>query len=139
MEPNTICFLDFSSNQKSRDNFTIQNGFKMWNRRIRQSGSKVKSTEDLYEALSCSARLLVLPNPNRKFTTQEFEELKNFTLSGGSILILLSEFGEKTSGSNINYFLEDFGIAVNTDSVIRTSFVKVRKRYLYNFLILFEM
>ena len=45
--------------------------------------------------------------------------------NGVSILILLNEEGEKASKSNINYFLEEFGISVNSDNVIRTSFVHV--------------
>lgn len=124
MEPNSICFLEFPSEKKS-ENYTIQNGFKIWNRRLKQQGLKVKSTEDLYDGSFVSSSLLIMPNPNRKFTTQEYEELKNYILAGGSILILLAEMGEKMSNSNINYFLEDFGIAVNNDTVIRTSFVKV--------------
>lgn len=126
MESNSICFMEFASGKKTGEGYTIQNGFKIWNRRIRQSGVKIKTAEDFQDGILNTTKLLIMPNPNRKFTTQEYEELKNFILSGGSILILLSEFGEKVSGSNINYFLEDFGIAVNTDSVIRTSFVKVR-------------
>ena len=34
------------------------------------------------------------------------------------------EQGEKGAKSNINYFLEEFGISVNADNVIRTSFVQ---------------
>ena len=83
-------------------------------------------------------KLLIIPNPNRKFSSNQFEQLKKFYDNGGSLLVLLkwvdktfdqllicqSENGEKGSGSNINFFLEEFGISVNSDCVIRTSFVQ---------------
>jgi len=122
MESNSICFLEFSSSKK--ETFSVHSGFKQWNRRIRQSGVKVKTAGDLLDGAIKESKLLILPNPNRKFTAAEYGELKSYVMTGGSLLILLSGMGEKESGSNINYFLEEFGISVNADCVIRPSFVK---------------
>lgn len=58
------------------------------------------------------------------FSHKEFEALKKFVQSGRSVLILMNEGGEQKLGTNINYLLEQFGISVNQDSVIRTSFYK---------------
>lgn len=68
-------------------------------------------------------------NPKRKFSVDQFDHLKHLLESGTSILILLNEEGEKASKSNINYFLEEYGMAVNSDVVIRTSFVQVIPKY----------
>ena len=123
MESNSICFLEFASSKK--ETFSVHSGLKQWNRRIRQTGVKVKTATDLLDGAIKESKLLILPNPNRKFTAAEYGELKNYVMTGGSLLILLSGMGEKESGSNINYFLEEFGISVNADCVIRPSFVKV--------------
>lgn len=90
---------------------------------MRQNGFKITTSEDLYNFES--SKITILPNPNRKLSAREFENLKSYVINGGSILILLSANGEKGSGSNINFFLEEFGISVNSDTVIRPSFVKV--------------
>lgn len=37
--------------------------------------------------------------------------------SGGSILITLGEGGESRYDTNVNFFLEDYGIAINADAV----------------------
>jgi len=122
MEPASICFVEFKSSKKSSDSPTIQSGLKHWSRRLRQNGFKITTSEDLYNFES--SKITILPNPNRKLSAREFENLKSYVINGGSILILLSANGEKGSGSNINFFLEEFGISVNSDTVIRPSFVK---------------
>ena len=43
---------------------------------------------------------------------------------GGSILAMLGDGGEKRFGTNINFLLEECGIMVNNDSVVRTNFYK---------------
>ena len=40
--------------------------------------------------------------------------------NGGSLLFMAGEGGEAKSGTNINYFLEEFGMVVNTDAVVST-------------------
>lgn len=47
--------------------------------------------------------------------------------SGGNVLVLLSEGGEKKSGSNINFLLEEFGVSVNNGK----SVTHIRKRHLF--------
>lgn len=50
--------------------------------------------------------------------------MKRYLKQGGSILVMLSEGGEDKAGTNINYLLEEFGISVNGDSVVRTTHYK---------------
>ena len=68
---------------------------------------------------------MILANPRQKFTVPQFDQMKLLMQRGTSILVLLNEQGEKGAKSNMNYFLEEFGISVNSDNVIRTSFVQV--------------
>jgi len=115
-EPDSqITFLDF--NQKS------ESLFKVWSRKLRQTIKKVGHS-DLLEEIGKDTKLLIIVNPKRKFSVDQFDHLKHLLESGTSILILLNEEGEKASKSNINYFLEEYGMAVNSDVVIRTSFVQ---------------
>jgi intraflagellar transport protein 52 len=113
-----ISFLEL--NQKEQ--FTVAAGFKTWSRKLKQSGRKIETKEDISQ-LSNENKLIIISNPCRKLTVNQYEELKCLMENGVSILILLNEEGEKGSKSNINYFLEEFGISVNSDNVIRTSFV----------------
>lgn len=43
----------------------------------------------------------------------KFSNLKSFLDNGGKVLILLEEGGERKSSSNVNYFMEEFGISIN--------------------------
>jgi len=39
--------------------------------------------------------------------------LKKYLENGGSILVMLGEGGEKRFNTNINFFLEEYGIMIN--------------------------
>jgi intraflagellar transport protein 52 len=69
-------------------------------------------------------KLLIIGCPREMFSLKEFEALKKFISSGRSVFILMNEGGESKLGTNINYLLEQFGISVNADSVVRTSYFK---------------
>lgn len=45
--------------------------------------------------------------------------LKRFLRYGGSLLILGHDGGEAKSGSNVNYLLEEYGMQINNDAVVR--------------------
>ena len=47
--------------------------------------------------------------------------MKAYVQEGGSVLISLGEGGEAAFGTNVNYFTEEFGIACNSDAVVRVS------------------
>ncbi len=67
-----------------------------------------------------TASLLVLGCPTQRFTTRELEALRAYLLNGGALLVCMSEGGEAKAGTNINFLLEEFGVAANNDAVVRT-------------------
>lgn len=88
---------------------------------------KLQTRDDLtYENLR-TASIVVFGGPKERFTNAEFDILKKYLRNGGSLLVMLGEGGEARSGTNINYLLEEFGISINKDSVVRT----VHYKYLH--------
>ena len=74
--------------------------------------------------LTSQARVFVLPGPREKFSETEINHMKKYLEGGGSILVMLGEGGEKRFGTNINFLLEEYGIMVNNDAVVRTNYYK---------------
>jgi len=93
-------------------------------RHLRQELGVKIANADAVEAIQDAPELVVVANPKQKLTVTQFDHLKGLMSRGSSLLVLLNEQGEKGAKSNINYFLEEFGISVNADNVIRTSFVQ---------------
>ncbi len=58
------------------------------------------------------------------FTAAEFKEIKSWLNNGGRALFMIGDGGEKQTGCNINYLLEEFGMSANSDSVTRSAFYK---------------
>ena len=48
----------------------------------------------------------------------QFEAVKQFIGKGGNVLVMMSEGGESALKTNINFFLEEFGIMVNPGRLI---------------------
>lgn len=57
--------------------------------------------------------VLVLGCPRQKFTQNHFAHIRRHIEEGGSLLVMMEEGGEKKAQSNINFLLEEFGIAFN--------------------------
>ncbi|NXT78045.1 IFT52 protein, partial [Zapornia atra] len=55
-------------------------------------------------------KLWITAGPREKFSAAEFSILKKFLEDGGAILVMLKEGGESRCGTNINLFLEEYGI-----------------------------
>ena len=68
--------------------------------------------------------LVLIGGPKMPFTSQEIKELRHYIENGGSVLVIMNEGGEQKMQTNINALLEQFGIFVNTDCVIRKAFQK---------------
>lgn len=47
----------------------------------------------------------------------QFSALEAYVESGGSVLVMLGEGGELRFETNINYFLEEYGIMVNNGKI----------------------
>ncbi|KAK3790257.1 hypothetical protein RRG08_034820 [Elysia crispata] len=116
---NTILF-----NATKRELFNLNNGLKTLNRKLRSSWRLIANKDDLSPDILNQARIFVLSGSREKFTAAEFGAMKAYLESGGSILVMLGEGGESRFDTNINFFLEEYGIMVNNDSVVRTSYYK---------------
>lgn len=68
--------------------------------------------------------LLLLGGPRLPFNMQELQDIKTYIDQGGKVLIMMHEGGENKLGTNINYLLEQLGISVNQDTVIRKTYFK---------------
>ena len=80
--------------------------------------------EPLSFEILAEANCVILAGPQEMFSLQEFDALKKYVQSGGNILVLMQEGGESRTETNINYFLEEYGVSVNPDSVVRSVYYK---------------
>ncbi|KAJ3219095.1 Intraflagellar transport protein 52 [Dinochytrium kinnereticum] len=111
-------------NISKKEALTPSNGFRTLQRRLRGSFKIALSKDDISASRFTDTSLLVFGNPKEKFSNSEFEALKTYLARGGSILYLASEGGEASSATNFNFLLEEYGIMVNADAVVRTVYHK---------------
>lgn len=79
---------------------------------------------EITNELMKSIRIFIIAGPQEKFTDIELKSLKEFISNGGKLMILLGEGGEMNFNTNINFLLEDYGMNINSDSVIRPHYYK---------------
>ncbi|XP_053309864.1 intraflagellar transport protein 52 homolog [Spea bombifrons] len=116
---NTVLF-----NASKRELFTTNNGYKSLQKRLRSNWKIQSLKEDVTIEKLEGVKLWITAGPREKFTAAEFEALKNFLDNGGDILVMLGEGGESKHDTNINFLLEEYGIMVNADSVMRNVYYK---------------
>ncbi|XP_033645180.1 intraflagellar transport protein 52 homolog isoform X1 [Asterias rubens] len=107
-----------------RELFTPQNGFKSLHKKLRSNWKITSQKDEITEEKLANVKVFVLAGPREKFTAPEFEVIKKFVDGGGSVLVMMGEGGESKFDTNINFLLEEYGIMVNNDSVVRTSYYK---------------
>ncbi|KAL0238736.1 hypothetical protein PCE1_004428 [Barthelona sp. PCE] len=66
--------------------------------------------------------LLLLVDPQRNFTSQEFTQIIEFLSNSGRLWCILSEDSAKKS--NVNFLLEQYSIIVNSDTVIQRAHIE---------------
>eukprot|EP00747_Dinoflagellata_sp_TGD_P164082 gnl/TRDRNA2_/TRDRNA2_183525_c0_seq1.p1 gnl/TRDRNA2_/TRDRNA2_183525_c0~~gnl/TRDRNA2_/TRDRNA2_183525_c0_seq1.p1 ORF type:complete len:455 (-),score=109.96 gnl/TRDRNA2_/TRDRNA2_183525_c0_seq1:98-1462(-) len=71
-----------------------------------------------------AANLVIFAGPREMFSSDEFTSIKDYLNGGGSVFFLLGEGGEGKHNTNINYLLEEYGISLNNDAVVRTVYHK---------------
>ncbi|CAH3162276.1 unnamed protein product [Porites evermanni] len=118
-QSNTIIF-----NASKGELFTPANGFKSLVRKLRSNWKVITNKDEITVERIATAKVIIFGGPRRKFTANEFDALKQYIEKGGNLLILLGEGGETRFDTNINFLLEDYGIMVNNDSVVRTVYYK---------------
>lgn len=52
------------------------------------------------------------------------QDIRKYLDEGGRVFLAMAEGGENKMGTNINAMLEQIGISVNSDTVIRKTFFK---------------
>lgn len=121
MTPKTFTILfDASKNEL----FTLQDGYKTLQRRLKSMWNVQSVNADISSEVLSGCDVFVLAGPRHKFTESEFGALREFVGGGGRLLVLLGEGGERRFQTNINFLLEEHGIVVNSDAVVRTVYHK---------------
>ena len=69
--------------------------------------------EDISKESVSQAGVFVLACPRMKFTEAQFGVLRRYVEEGGALLVMMEEGGEKKANTNINFLLEEYGIAIN--------------------------
>lgn len=105
-----------------KEALTLSSGLKTLARKLKTSW-KIDTFRDAYtlEKLK-QARVFVIVCPTEKLSVNDVDALRKYLEQGGSVLVMLQEDGEKKYGININFFLEEYGIVVNsgTPTTLRT-------------------
>lgn len=116
--------LNILFNQSKDEMFSLTSGYKKFQRELKNF-KIFTNREDITLEKLVANRIFVSVGPQKKFTSAEIEALKTYVnVHNGSLLILLTEGGESKSNTNINYLLEEFGIFINNDAIIRTTYFK---------------
>jgi len=110
-------------NASKEEQFHSQKGYKGLLKRLRLKCGVNKDV--IEESILRNYRLFVTAGPKKPFSASEIEVIREFVFeSAKSVLIMLGEGGESESKTNVNALLEDFGISINSDVVVRTQFFK---------------
>lgn len=80
----------------------------MW---IKEDNSS--NREELTQNILEDVQILVVPGPQNVFTDDELACLKSVVERGDSVLVMMTDGGEERMNTNINFFLEEYGIVVN--------------------------
>ncbi|KAL0486118.1 intraflagellar transport protein 52 [Acrasis kona] len=104
--------------------FTPKQGLKILEKKLRGDYNIIINQDELNMESLLKGQLIIICGPRERFSEAECTDMKHYVKLGGSILVLLGEGGEQRFSTNINYFLENYGININNDAVIRTMFYK---------------
>ncbi|XP_064089460.1 intraflagellar transport protein 52 homolog [Macrobrachium nipponense] len=104
--------------------FKLSDGFKVLHKKLKTQWKIVSNRDDLNKETLGQARAVVIACPHQKFTEGQFSMLRRFVDEGGRLLVMAEEGGEKKANTNINFLLEEYGISINNDSVVRTCYYK---------------
>uniref|UniRef100_A0A3Q0T1P9 Intraflagellar transport 52 homolog (Chlamydomonas) n=1 Tax=Amphilophus citrinellus TaxID=61819 RepID=A0A3Q0T1P9_AMPCI len=111
-------------NASKRELFTANNGYKSMQKRLKAQWKIQSMKDELSLDKLKSVKLWITAGPREKFTASEMEVLKVYLEGGGNVLVMLGEGGEMKYDTNINFLLEDFGVMVNNDAVVRNVYYK---------------
>ena len=107
-----------------REAFTPAQGLGQLRRKLQPNYKITQNKDAITLAALREANVAVFCGPRERFSTAEFDAMKEYLNEGGSILISLGEDGEPAFSTNINYFCEEYGMAFSEDAVVRTVYHK---------------
>ncbi|RHY27196.1 hypothetical protein DYB32_006971 [Aphanomyces invadans] len=105
-----------------KEEFYPTSGYKKLARKLKTTCKVDVNKDDLSLDRLKQANLVVFSGVRERFSSSEFQALKDYMREGGSLLFCMGEGGEKDT--NLNSFLKEYGIIINQDSVIRTVYHK---------------
>ncbi|XP_037534607.1 intraflagellar transport protein 52 homolog [Nematolebias whitei] len=111
-------------NASKRELFSTNNGYKSMQKKLRAQWKIQSIKEEVSEEKLKGVKLWITAGPREKFTASELEVLKQYLDGGGNMLVMLGEGGEMKYDTNINFLLEEFGVMVNNDAVVRNMYYK---------------
>lgn len=111
-------------NASKKELFTTNSGYKSLQKKLRAQWKIQSMKEELTLEKMKGVKLWITAGPREKFTAAEMEILKHYLDGGGNVLVMLGEGGETKFDTNINFLLEEFGIMVNSDAVVRNVYYK---------------
>ncbi|CAK4305901.1 unnamed protein product [Aphanomyces euteiches] len=114
----TVVMFDASK----KEEFYPSSGYKKLARKLKTMYKIEVNKDDLSPERLKQAHLIVFSGVRERFSSSEFQALRDYMREGGSLLFCMGEGGEKDT--NLNSFLKEFGIVVNPDAVIRTVYHK---------------
>lgn len=116
---------DVIFDMSKRCSHTPKSGYKKLYRKLRSTYSMGVNKDEIAADVICNAKCLVFGNPRQEFSPAELDVLKQYVEEGGSMLFLFRETGgKKEHESNANLLLEQFGLGVNNDALVRTVYYK---------------
>jgi len=71
-----------------------------------------------------SASLLIISGSRQFYKQKDIDVILKYFENGGSLYIALGEGGVEKNNTNLNDFLESYGVTFNSDCVIRNSYSK---------------
>jgi len=116
---------DVIFDMSKRCSHTPKNGYKKLYRKLRATYSMGVNKDEIAADVICNAKCLVFGNPRQEFSPAELDVLKQYVEEGGSMLFLFRETdGKKEHETNANLLLEQFGLGVNNDALVRTVYYR---------------
>lgn len=111
-------------NLSKKEQLNPSGNAKKFHRRVKADFNITTNKDTITLERLQQANLVVFGGPKEMFSSEEFHAIKEYLGEGGNVLILLGEGGEGKYNTNVNYLLEEFGISINNDSVVRTVYHK---------------
>ncbi|BBN14641.1 intraflagellar transport protein 52 [Marchantia polymorpha subsp. ruderalis] len=110
-----------------RESHTPNQGFKHMVRRFRGSYRTLSNKEEISLQVFNDGVLIIFGCPKEKFTPDEVEAIWGYVRGGGCLLFLSSSGGDGHQKTNVNDIIQEYGITINSDCLIRTA----QEKYLH--------